>query len=43
MSKRTAAGHIKNLPFVCSAGALKTLREYRQGESDSLDSAAAQE
>ncbi|MFF4957005.1 RNA-guided endonuclease InsQ/TnpB family protein [Streptomyces sp. NPDC001222] len=30
----TTAKRIKNVRFTCSAGALKTLREYRQGESD---------
>lgn len=30
----TTAGRIKNVRFTCSAGALKTLRDYRQGESD---------
>ena len=30
----TVDGRVKNLPFACSGDALKTLREYRQGESD---------
>ncbi|MGI5231583.1 hypothetical protein [Actinoallomurus sp. CA-142502] len=30
----TVDGRVKNVPFVCSPGALKTLRAYRQGESD---------
>ncbi|MEU4229927.1 hypothetical protein AB0F17_37005 [Nonomuraea sp. NPDC026600] len=29
----TTAGRIKNIRFACSADALKTLREYRRGES----------
>jgi putative transposase len=30
----TVDGRVKNVPFACSPDALKTLREYRQGESD---------
>ncbi|TDO46180.1 IS605 OrfB family transposase [Kribbella sp. VKM Ac-2527] len=33
----TVAGRLKNLRFACSADQLKTLREYRQGESDLLE------
>jgi IS605 OrfB family transposase len=32
----TVAGRLKNIPFACSADALKTLREYRKGETDLL-------
>ncbi|MGW1195654.1 zinc ribbon domain-containing protein [Streptomyces sp. NPDC002536] len=34
MSIWTTVGRIKNIRFVCSADALKTLRAYRKGESD---------
>ncbi|GAA4484731.1 hypothetical protein GCM10023191_008310 [Actinoallomurus oryzae] len=30
----TVEGRVKNIPFACSAGALKTLQAHRQGESD---------
>ncbi|WP_329251275.1 RNA-guided endonuclease InsQ/TnpB family protein [Actinoallomurus sp. NBC_01490] len=30
----TVEGRVKNVRFVCSAGAFKTLQEHRQGESD---------
>ncbi|WP_329249946.1 transposase [Actinoallomurus sp. NBC_01490] len=30
----TVQGRVKNIPFACSAGALKTLQAHRQGESD---------
>ncbi|MBE1605453.1 RNA-guided endonuclease InsQ/TnpB family protein [Actinopolymorpha pittospori] len=33
----TIAGRLKNVRFACSAGALKTLREHRQGESDLIE------
>ncbi|MFD9503810.1 RNA-guided endonuclease InsQ/TnpB family protein [Streptomyces sp. NPDC060035] len=33
----TTSGRLKNVRFVCSAGALKTLREYRRGESDLIE------
>ncbi|MFG3404771.1 RNA-guided endonuclease InsQ/TnpB family protein [Streptomyces sp. NPDC048142] len=33
----TTAGRLKNVRFACSAGALKTLREYRRGESDLIE------
>ncbi|WP_328989529.1 transposase [Kribbella sp. NBC_01245] len=33
----TAVGRLKNLRFACSADQLKTLREYRQGESDLIE------
>ncbi|MBE1612151.1 RNA-guided endonuclease TnpB family protein [Actinopolymorpha pittospori] len=33
----TTAGRLKNVRFACSAGALKTLREHRQGESDLIE------
>ncbi|MFD7000509.1 RNA-guided endonuclease InsQ/TnpB family protein [Streptomyces mirabilis] len=33
----TTAGRIKNVRFVCSPDALKTLREHRQGESDLME------
>ncbi|MFE5174918.1 RNA-guided endonuclease InsQ/TnpB family protein [Streptomyces sp. NPDC056634] len=33
----TTAGRIKNVSFVCSADALKTLRDYRKGESDLIE------
>ncbi|EST21972.1 RNA-guided endonuclease InsQ/TnpB family protein [Streptomyces roseochromogenus] len=33
----TTAGRIKNVRFACSADALKTLREYRKGESDLIE------
>ncbi|MFE6903694.1 RNA-guided endonuclease InsQ/TnpB family protein [Streptomyces sp. NPDC057717] len=33
----TMAGRIKNVSFVCAADALKTLREYRKGESDLIE------
>ena len=33
----TIAGRLKNVHFDCSAGALKTLREYRKGESDLIE------
>jgi len=33
----TVAGRLKNLRFACSADQLKTLREYRQGESDLIE------
>ncbi|MEV0703556.1 transposase [Saccharopolyspora sp. NPDC050389] len=33
----TTGGRVKNIPFACSAGALKTLREHRQGESDLIE------
>ncbi|MFI6944063.1 RNA-guided endonuclease InsQ/TnpB family protein [Streptomyces sp. NPDC050418] len=33
----TMAGRLKNVRFVCSADALKTLREYRKGEADLIE------
>ncbi len=33
----TTAGRLKSVRFTCSAGALKTLREYRNGESDLIE------
>jgi IS605 OrfB family transposase len=33
----TTAGRLKNVRFACSADALKTLREYRKGESDLIE------
>ncbi|MFE2540447.1 RNA-guided endonuclease InsQ/TnpB family protein [Actinacidiphila glaucinigra] len=33
----TTAGRIKNVRFACSAGALKTLQQYRKGESDLIE------
>lgn len=33
----TTAGRLKNVRFACSPGALKTLREHRQGESDLIE------
>ncbi|NGO73933.1 RNA-guided endonuclease InsQ/TnpB family protein, partial [Streptomyces boncukensis] len=33
----TTAGRLKNVRFVCSADALKTLREYRKGEADLIE------
>ncbi|MDR6980872.1 IS605 OrfB family transposase [Streptomyces sp. 3330] len=33
----TIAGRLKNVPFVCSADALKALREYRKGEADLIE------
>ncbi|MFC3999721.1 RNA-guided endonuclease TnpB family protein, partial [Nocardiopsis sediminis] len=33
----TTAGRLKNVRFACSAGALKMLMEYRQGESDLIE------
>ncbi|MFD5124789.1 RNA-guided endonuclease InsQ/TnpB family protein [Streptomyces sp. NPDC058385] len=33
----TTAGRIKNVRFVCSTDALKTLRDHRQGESDLIE------
>ncbi|MGW4387525.1 RNA-guided endonuclease InsQ/TnpB family protein [Streptomyces sp. NPDC004685] len=33
----TMAGRIKNVSFVCSADALKTLRDYRKGECDLIE------
>lgn len=33
----TAAGRLKNLRFACSADQLKTLRDYRRGESDLIE------
>ncbi|MFF2472067.1 RNA-guided endonuclease InsQ/TnpB family protein [Streptomyces sp. NPDC058066] len=33
----TTAGRIKNVSFVCSADALKTLQQYRKGESDLIE------
>ncbi|WP_432164738.1 RNA-guided endonuclease InsQ/TnpB family protein [Streptomyces sp. bgisy031] len=33
----TISGRIKNVRFACSAGALKTLQEHRQGESDLVE------
>ncbi|MGB8943031.1 MAG: transposase [Streptomyces sp.] len=33
----TTAGRIKNVRFVCSADAFKTLREYRKGEADLIE------
>jgi IS605 OrfB family transposase len=30
----TTAGRVKNIPFACSPGALKVLREHRKGETD---------
>lgn len=33
----TTAGRLKNVRFVCSADALKTLREYRGGEADLIE------
>ncbi|WP_371619241.1 RNA-guided endonuclease InsQ/TnpB family protein [Streptomyces sp. NBC_00454] len=37
VSIRTTAGRIKSLRFACSADALKTLREFRRGESDLIE------
>ena len=37
VSIRTTAGRLKNVGFACSAGALKTLRECRKGESDLIE------
>ncbi|MET7782952.1 transposase [Streptomyces sp. NPDC005388] len=33
----TTAGRLKNVRFACSPNALKTLREYRKGESDLIE------
>ncbi|WP_432165571.1 RNA-guided endonuclease InsQ/TnpB family protein [Streptomyces sp. bgisy031] len=33
----TTVGRIKNVSFVCAADALKTLRDYRKGESDLIE------
>lgn len=33
----TTAGRLKQVRFACSADALKTLREYRKGESDLIE------
>jgi IS605 OrfB family transposase len=33
----TTGGRLKNVRFACAAGQLKTLREYRQGESDLIE------
>ncbi|WP_407647059.1 RNA-guided endonuclease InsQ/TnpB family protein [Actinacidiphila soli] len=33
----STAGRLKNIRFACSADALKTLREHRQGESDLIE------
>ncbi len=33
----TIGGRMKNIPFVCSPDALKTLREHRKGESDLIE------
>ncbi|MET9673976.1 transposase [Streptomyces sp. NPDC006482] len=33
----TVEGRLKNVHFACSAGALRTLREYRKGESDLVE------
>jgi putative transposase len=33
----TTAGRLKNVAFACSPDALKTLREYRKGESDLIE------
>jgi IS605 OrfB family transposase len=33
----TVSGRLKNVRFACSADALKTLREYRKGESDLIE------
>ncbi|MGP3975259.1 RNA-guided endonuclease InsQ/TnpB family protein [Streptomyces sp. 8N114] len=33
----TTSGRLKGVPFVCSPGALKVLREYRKGESDLIE------
>lgn len=33
----TTSGRLKNIRFVCSANALKTLQAYRQGESDLIE------
>ncbi|MFJ4548644.1 hypothetical protein ACIP4X_05365 [Streptomyces sp. NPDC088817] len=33
----TTAGRLKDVRFVCSADALKTLREYRKGEADLIE------
>ncbi len=33
----TTAGRIKNVRFVCSAEALKTLQQYRKGEADLIE------
>ncbi|MEU1200335.1 transposase [Streptomyces sp. NPDC005813] len=33
----TTAGRLKNVRFVCSADAFKTLREYRKGEADLIE------
>src|SRR5262249_37499001 len=33
----TTAGRLKNVRFACSPDALKTLREYRKGESDLIE------
>ncbi|MET8330118.1 transposase [Streptomyces sp. NPDC005181] len=37
VSMWTTAGRLKNICFVCSADALKTLREHRKGESDLIE------
>ena len=37
VSIRTTVGRLKNVGFACSAGALKTLRECRKGESDLIE------
>lgn len=33
----TTAGRLKGLRFACSPGALKTLRQYRKGETDLVE------
>ncbi|MET7542559.1 transposase [Streptomyces sp. NPDC005507] len=33
----TTAGRVKNVRFVCSTDALKTLRDYRKGEADLIE------
>ncbi|WP_116210899.1 RNA-guided endonuclease InsQ/TnpB family protein [Streptomyces olivoreticuli] len=33
----TTSGRLRNIPFTCSADALKTLREHRKGESDLIE------
>ncbi|MGW2835592.1 RNA-guided endonuclease InsQ/TnpB family protein [Streptomyces sp. NPDC001286] len=37
VSMWTVDGRVRNVPFVCSADALKMLQAYRQGESDLLE------
>ncbi|MGI5349982.1 RNA-guided endonuclease InsQ/TnpB family protein [Streptomyces sp. CA-250714] len=33
----TTSGRLKGVPFVCSPGALKTLQQFRKGESDLIE------